>query len=84
VLSAFLLLPLAFTRRSRRLLRRHSVLTLGLVLLAAAGIGALSGCSSHTSAPAAATTTPVGSYTISITINGAPSATTVNLPITVQ
>jgi hypothetical protein len=84
VLSAFLLLPLAFTRRSRGLLRRHSVLTLGLILLAAAGIGALSGCSSHTSAPAAATTTPVGSYTISITINGAPAATTITLPITVQ
>jgi hypothetical protein len=83
VLSAFLLLPLAFTRRSRRLFRRHSVLTLGLVLLAGAGLSTLAGCS-HTSSPAAATTTPVGSYTISVTINGAPSATTINLPITVQ
>jgi hypothetical protein len=84
VLSAFLLLPLAFTRRSRKLLRKHSVLTLGLVLLAAAGLSALSGCG-HTNSPSAApTTTPLGSYTIGITINGAPSATTMNLPITVQ
>ncbi len=83
VFAALLLLPLAFTRRCRRILGKHSGIMPGLFMLCLVGLSALSGCSGS-SAPAAPSTTPVGSYTISITVAGAPSSTTLNLPITVQ
>jgi hypothetical protein len=78
-----MLLPLAVTRRSRGLLRRRSFLTLGVLLLSLASLSALSGCGGP-AAPAAPSTTPAGNYTLSISINGAPTTTAVNLPITVQ
>jgi hypothetical protein len=83
IFAALMLLPLAVTRRSRGLLRRRSFLTLGVLLLSLASLSALSGCGGP-AAPAAPSTTPAGNYTLSISINGAPTTTAVNLPITVQ
>jgi hypothetical protein len=83
VFAALLLLPLAFTRSGRKTLRKRSFLTLGFFLLSLTGLGSLSGCGGP-AAPAAPSTTPTGNYTLSISINGAPTTTAVNLPITVQ
>jgi len=83
VFAALLLLPLAFTRRGRRILRAHSATTLALCLCALVGLGIVSGCGGSNT-PAAAATTPAGNYTISIAVAGAPSATSLNLQITVQ
>jgi hypothetical protein len=48
------------------------------------GLGALSGCGGKSTPPAAATT-PVGSYTIGVTVAGAPTGTAaLNLQINVQ
>jgi Bacterial Ig-like domain (group 3)/Beta-propeller repeat len=82
VFAALLLLPLAFTRRGRRILRAHSATTLALCLCALVGLGIVSGCGGSNTT--AASTTPVGNYTISIAVAGAPSATALNLQITVQ
>jgi len=83
IYAALLLLPLAFTRRGRRILRAHSATTLALCLCALVGLGIVSGCGgSNTPAPAA--TTPAGNYTVSIAVAGAPSTTAVSLQITVQ
>jgi hypothetical protein len=84
ILVALLFLPLAFTRRARKLLRRHAAISIVLCLASLIGLGALSGCSGA-STPAAASTTPAGSYTIGITLTGAPAGTAaLNLQINVQ
>ncbi len=84
ILTALLLLPLGFTRSGRRMLCRHSTLSMVLCAAVLIGLGALSGCSG-TSTPPAAATTPVGSYTIGVTVAGAPAGTAaLNLQINVQ
>jgi hypothetical protein len=82
ILAALLLLPVAFTRRARRILRVRSLPALLLIVFAVLTTGALSGCAGS-STPAAATT-PVGTYTLPITIAGAPSGTALNLQVIVQ
>lgn len=83
IFAALLLLPLAFTRRGRRILHAHSATTLALCLCALVGLGIVSGCGGSNT-PAAAPTTPAGNYTISIAVAGAPSTTSLNLQLTVQ
>jgi hypothetical protein len=81
--ASLLLMPLAFSRRARRAIRKRSLPTLALALIALLSTGAFIGCSQSNAAPAATTTSP-GSYSVSVTVAGAPSATTVTLPLTVQ
>ena len=81
--ASLLLMPLAFSRRARRALRKRSIPTLALALFAVLATGAFSGCGGKSSAPAVTTTTP-GSYTVVVSVAGAPSTTTVNLTLTVQ
>jgi hypothetical protein len=85
--ASLLLLPLAISRRARRVIRKRSIPTLALALFAILASGSFSGCSSGAGStaptPAATTTTP-GAYTVSVVVAGAPSATTVNLQLTVQ
>jgi hypothetical protein len=82
-LAGLLLLPMAFSRRVRRAIRSRSVPVLALTLFALLVTAGFSGCSSGSSTPSATTTTP-GAYTVSVTVSGAPSSTTVNLQVNVQ
>jgi hypothetical protein len=83
--AALLAFPLAFTRKGRNLLRRHSAISIALCLITLVGLGALSGCSTGSTSPSTAATTPVGTYTIGVTLAGAPAGTpALNLQINVQ
>jgi hypothetical protein len=80
ILTAFLLLPLAFNRRVRRV--RHSLTSWSLVLFAVlslAAVAGVTGCGSN--GPA---TTPAGTYTVPVTVSGGATTASVNLSITVQ
>jgi hypothetical protein len=83
--AVLLILPLAFTRRGRRLLPRYGGISMVLCLSALVGLGVLCGCGGGSGTPAAAATTPAGTYSIGITVSGAPTGTpALNLQINVQ
>jgi hypothetical protein len=84
-LALLLMLPAAFTRRGRRLFRGRSIPFLAIALFALSFTMALTGCSSSPSATASTPTTVApGTYAVSVTVAGAPSATAVNLQLIVQ
>ena len=77
VVAALLLLPLGFIRRIRRI---KSSAWLGCLLLAGVCLAAgISGCGGS-----ANPTTPVGSYTVPVTVTSGTTTATVSLSITVQ
>ncbi len=84
VLAGVLFLPMAFSRRVRQAIRNRSFATLTLAVFALLVTGLFSGCSSGGSSTQAVTTTVPGAYTVSVAVTGAPSATTINLQVTVQ
>jgi hypothetical protein len=82
-LAAVFLLPLAFRRRGT--LRGRSLPLIAVAFFTILAASFLDGCGgASTGTSAAPATTPPGSYTITVTVAGAPSATVINLPLTVQ
>jgi len=75
--ASLLLLPFAIRRRSKL----KGLLPV-LIVLGSTGILAVSGCSS--SGGSTTINTPVGSYSVTVTVTGATASNTLNLQITVQ
>ena len=85
-LGTVLLLPLGITRRGRRSLGSRSISSRMLALVTLLAVGSLNGCSGGSSPKPTSTPaiTPAGTYTVAVTIAGAPAATTLNLQVIVQ